>query len=190
MLTLLKLLKVTASELKQGQYIRYKNMTSLIQSTTHSHVARGGALIKINLQQINKKQQTMTVRPQEVIEVVELEWIKSEILYKDKETVSIEVDGDFQSIPLELIPNSDFVDSGMTIQFGLQDGEIITAKLPQTHTYKVTGINSDGVVARTKGTTLVKATLSSGASLKVPSFVKVNDSVEVSLKDFEYRKRI
>ena len=183
-------MKILASEVEQGQYVKYKNNLMQVTNASHNHLGRGGALLKITLQSLKTGgHQTASFRPQEQLEIADMEWLPTIVMDKDEDSISFEIDGDFETAPLTISPNHEFLDIGMKIQLGRFEDEYISVKLPHSHIYTIQSIDSDSTRARAKGNTNAKATLTSGASMKVPSFLKQGDRIEIGLRDFTYKKR-
>eukprot|EP00835_Amoeboradix_gromovi_P004898 NODE_414_length_9102_cov_0.404754.p5 type:complete len:197 gc:universal NODE_414_length_9102_cov_0.404754:4172-4762(+) len=186
-----RFVKVLAHEVELGQYIKYKGNLMRATSVTHSHLGRGGASLKISLQStLNGGCQNVSFRPSEQLELVDVDWQQFIVVEKDKKAIYIDNDGEIESIALDLIENSEFVEAGMKVNVAKDENDFISCKLPNSHVYTISAVSEDIVKQRVKGTTSVKATLSSSAVLKVPSFIKVNDKIEVGLRDFAYKRRV
>ena len=156
----------------------------------HSHLGRGGALMKITLQSLTVGgNQVATLRPQEQLELAELEWISSIVMHKDKDSFLVEIDGECESLPLSIVDIPEFVDVGMPIQLGKFEEEFITSKLPNSYIFTIGQIDPTAPKARAKGNANIKATLTCGAVVKVPAFISEGDKIEVNLKECSYKRK-
>ena len=182
-----------ASDMKKGQTILVNGTLYAIVDYQHVKLGKGGAVYQTKIKSIIEgTTQTMRFRAEENIEEAYLDKRTYEYLYSagnehilmDIETYDqISLDDDaFGDGPKYLKPNT-------RLQVSMYDGRPVVITLPNTVDLEVTDTAPE-IKGATATNQYKSATMETGLSVMVPSFVKNGDIIRVDTRTGEYVTRV
>ena len=182
-----------ASDMKKGQTILVNGTLYAIVDYQHVKLGKGGAVYQTKIKSIIEgTTQTMRFRAEENIEEAYLDKRTYEYLYSagnehilmDIETYDqISLDDDaFGDGPKYLKPNT-------RLQVSMYEGRPVVVTLPNTVDLEVTDTPPE-IKGATATNQYKSATMETGLSVMVPSFVKNGDIIRVDTRTGEYVTRV
>src|SRR3989344_6314309 len=185
-------MNTNAGNLKKGEFIRYQNEFWQIQKAEFYSPGKGSALMKTRIKNLlSGKNIDYTFKSNEVVEIVDIDSIEMQFLYKDAQELHFMNERTYQQykIPLKIVGDaSDFLQEGKKYFVYLHNDEPLTVRPPLSVKLKV--IETDQAI---KGDTVTgakkPAKLETGVIVQVPLFVKVGDIITVNPETGEYGER-
>src|SRR3989338_8689558 len=186
-------MKVNAGNLKKGDFIRYQNEIWQVQKADFYSPGKGSALMKTRIKNLlTVKNIDCTFKSNEEIEVIEVESVEMQYLYKDAENLHFMNERTYQqyTLPTQIVGEvSDFLQEGKKYFVYLHQEKPLTVKSPMSVRLKVVetenAIKGDTVTGAKK-----RAKLETGVIIQVPLFVKVGDIVVVNPETGAYVERV
>ena len=186
-------MNTNAGNLKKGEFIRYQNEFWQIQKAEFYSPGKGSALMKTRIKNLlSGKNIDYTFKSNEVVEIVDIDSIEMQFLYKDAQELHFMNERTYQQykIPLKIVGDaSDFLQEGKKYFVYLHNDEPLTVRPPLSVKLKV--IETDQAI---KGDTVTgakkPAKLETGVIVQVPLFVKVGDIITVNPETGEYGERV
>ncbi|KAF7727084.1 hypothetical protein EC973_008047 [Apophysomyces ossiformis] len=191
--------KLSVSSVKKGQIVQYQNGPWRVLARDHSAAGRGGAVIKVELENIiTQAKVTERFKSGSSVEILNLQHENYQFLYEDAGSIHLLEPETFEEIEMK----AENCEGGLTMAGMLEEGMPISVsflttpeegrqpigfKLPPKHTFEVQSVRARA--GQAKGTVYQSATLSNGAKIDVPEFVKEGDRILVDLENMKYVKR-
>ncbi|KAG0164393.1 hypothetical protein DFQ28_010363 [Apophysomyces sp. BC1034] len=191
--------KMSVAAVKKGQIVQYQNGPWKVLARDHSSTGRGGAVIKVDLENIiTQAKVSERFKSGSSVEILNLQHETYQFLYEDSGLIHLLEPETFEELEMKAenceggVTVAEMMEEGMPISVSFlttpEDGrQPIAFKLPAKHTFEV-----GSVVARAgqaKGTVFQSATLTNGAKIDVPEFVKEGDRILIDLETMKYLKR-
>src|SRR5215207_5199537 len=182
---------IEAGDLKRGVTLRLDGNLYRVINTAYNKPGRGTASMRTTLLDIRSGHTQQRVFPAGdrldniFVEAEDVEFLYGDELLHfmntqtyDQYDTSISLFGDDRL----------FLKEGMQLKLKIYEGNAIDYELPTTVAYKV--VDSEvAVVGNTAGNVTKKVTIDSGASVTVPMFINVGDSIKVDTRDGSYISR-
>ncbi|MDO8611155.1 MAG: elongation factor P [bacterium] len=185
-------MKTNAGNLKKGEFVFYQNEIWQVQKADFYSPGKGSALMKTRIKNVvSGKNVEYTYRSSESVEVLEVDSIEMQYLYKDNENVFFMDERSYNqySIPLSIIGDvSDFFKEGDKMYVYVQDEKPLTIRPPMSVKLKVTEAE-DAAKGDTVSGAKKPVKLETGATVMVPIFVKVGETITVNPETREYTGR-
>lgn len=186
-------MKTNAGNLKKGDFVYHQGEIWQVQKADFYSPGKGSALMKTRIKNlISGKNIEYTYKSAESVETLEVESIEMQYLYKDKESCYFMNERNYNqySVPLTVIGSvADFFKEGDKMYVYLHDDKPLTIRAPLSVKLKVVeaeeAVKGDTVSGAKK---LVK--LETGASVMVPIFIKVGETIMVNPETGEYTGRV
>lgn len=186
-------MKTNAGNLKKGQFISYNNEIWQVQKAEFYSPGKGSALMKTVLKNINSgKTLAYTFKSNDGVESVEVDIVELQYLYKDSHYLYFMNERTYEQYQLNLALGGNVVDylkEGDKLYILMREGKPLSLRPPQTVKLKV--VKAEEAV---KGDTVTGAkkivTVETGASVAVPLFIKVGDTVVINPETGEYIERV
>ena len=180
-----------ATELKTGIIFKMNDYPYIVLKYEHIKVGRGSASVKLRVKniitgQVMDKGCVSTER----FEDAEVFRKNAQYLYKDKNYVFMDPDTYEQfNIPAELLGESaKFLLEGQSVQVQYFEGKPILVDLPISMVFEVV-YTEPGFKGNTVNNVLKDAKISTGAVVKVPTFVKIGDKIKIDTRDGSYSSK-
>ncbi len=179
--------------MKKGQTIIVDGKLYIVVDYQHVKLGKGGAIYQTKIKGVvDGLTQNIRLRAEETVEEAFMDKRKFEYLYSqpndhvlmDMESYDqISLDDDaFGDGRLYLKPNTE-------LQVSMYDGKPVVVTLPNTVELEVTDTPPE-IKGATATNQYKAATLETGVTVDVPSFVKVGDIVRVDTRSGEYLTRV
>ena len=178
-----------AGNLKKGEFIRYQNDIWQVQKAEFYSPGKGSALMKAKIKNVNSgKNIDYTFKSNEEVDVVQVESIELQFLYKDEQTLHFMNERDYHQyeIPISIVGEAaEFMKDGEKYFVYLLNDKPLNIRPPMSIRLKVleteASIKGDTVTGAKK-----PAKLETGVTVLVPLFVKVGDTVIVNPETGQY----
>ncbi|MEA3460167.1 MAG: elongation factor P [Chloroflexota bacterium] len=184
---------ITANDLRRGTTFERDEELYEVVSYKHSHIARGGATVRVRLRNLRTGAITdHTFSPDERFNDFRLELREVQYLYNDgafyyfMDTETYEQPALRAQVLGEAVK---YLKENMLLYIASYEGEPLRIELPTTVDLEVTeappGYAGDTATGATK-----RVTLETGLKLQVPLFVEEGDVVRVDTRTGEYVTRV
>lgn len=186
-------MKIVGTQLRNGLTIIYNDEPYKIFSFEHRTPGKGNALMSVKMRNlITGVAIPQRFRPDEQIEKAEMEQQEMEYLYEDGDSFIFMNTENYEQIPIskEFLGDSVyFLQPNMKVEVEFFNGKPIGVKLPKLVPLKITETEPS-----LKGATAARqtkpATLESGLTIQVPSFIESGEVVNVDTDSLEYNSRV
>lgn len=183
---------ITARQFRGGFVIEIQKGLFLILDSQHIKPGKGGAFVRTRLKNLQTSAITeRTFRPEDTFPRAYIEEKKMQYLYKDHSTYYFMDQLTYEQVGLkeEMMGDSvKFLKDGVGVTASFYKDSIIGIALPSFVNLKVTytepGIRGDTAKGGSK-----PATLETGAVIKVPLFIKTDDTIKIDTRTGEYAGR-
>ncbi|RCI06774.1 hypothetical protein CU098_012844 [Rhizopus stolonifer] len=192
--------KLSVGSVKKGQIVQFKDKAWRVLTRDHVSTGRGGAVVKIDLQDILSGQKiNERFKSGDSVEILNLTEEPYQYLYSEGDKVHLLNLETFEEIEMA----SSKCEGGDRAVGMLEDSMPLTVnflttpehgrqpcifKLPTNYTYTV-GSVVDRAGQAAKGTVYKTAVLTNGSKLQVPEFVNEGDKIVVDIETMKYIKR-
>ncbi|HSX47794.1 MAG TPA: elongation factor P [Patescibacteria group bacterium] len=184
-------LKIT--DLKKGTIFKLDNKPYKVVEYNQKVIGRGGSIVNVKIKNlINSKVLDKTFKGSDQIEHAEVTQQSAQYLYKNGQILHFMNANTYDQLSAneEIITDSaSYIKEGDNVQLEVFDGQIININLPKNVNLRVEycepAIKGDTTTAITK-----IAKLETGASIKVPAFIKTGDLISVDTQTGSYRERV
>jgi len=180
------------TDLKKGAVISVDGQPYKVVEYSQKVMGRGGSIVNVKIKNlINGAVIPKTYKGQEKIERAEVTNQAVQYLYSDGTDVFFMNPTSFEQFQLPLGDAEDvpkFVKEGEEVQLQFFDGRVIAVDLPTTVTLAVE-YTENVVKGDTTSSVQKDAKLETGATVKVPSFVKTGDVLKIDTRDGSYVAR-
>lgn len=185
-------MKTNAGNLKKGDFVYYQNEIWQVQKADFYSPGKGSALMKTRIKNlVLGKNIEYTYKSSESVETLDVTSVEMQYLYKDSENLYFMDERTYNqySVPLSIVGSvSDFFKEGDKMFVYLHDEKPLTLRPPLSVRVKVTeaedAAKGDTVSGAKK---LVK--VETGATVMVPIFVKIGETITVNPETSEYTGR-
>lgn len=178
-----------ATALKTGTIYKEDDAPFLVVKYEHVKTARGGATVKVKVRnlitgQVLQKSYSHTSR----VEDADVATRKSQYLYKDgneymfMDPITFSQFGITEDIVRDA---SKFITEGENVLVKFFEDAPISIDLPNSMVFEVT-YTEPGYKGNTVTNTFKDATISTGAVVKVPTFIKIGDRVKIDTRSGTY----
>ncbi|MEY4723525.1 MAG: hypothetical protein RLZZ324_1038 [Candidatus Parcubacteria bacterium] len=183
----------TTADIKKDLFIRHKDAICAIVEFQFVNPGKGSAFVRTRLKNVQTgKVLEHTFKSGEDIDVVDLERVNMQYLYKDADNYSFMDNKTFETygIPVEVLG-----DKGQWLKEGqeaivLMHGEqALSVALPMKLSFKVTEAMPAVKGDTSSGRVLKEVTIETGAKIKVPIFIDQGEDVIVNTETGEYVER-
>lgn len=182
---------ISVTDLRAGTTFEEDQQLFQVLSYEHIKMGRGSANIKVKVRNLR----TGSITDKSFIsgaKINDIQLTKKQLqfLYKDSNTAYFMDPTSFEqtSIPLELLPENQFLKEGEMATVSFFDNEPLSLNLPPKMEFTVveTGPGEKGNSA----TNIYKdATLENGIRVKVPLFIKIGDRILIDTRTLNYHEK-
>ncbi|KAG2184378.1 hypothetical protein INT43_000287 [Umbelopsis isabellina] len=192
--------KLAVGSIRKGQVVQHKDRPMKVINRDHVSTGRGGAVVKMDLQDILSGQKANErFKSSDSLEVLTLADETYQFLYSDAGKIHLLHGETYEEVELDESAcdlgskGISMLEDGMPIavsflttpQAGTQP---ITFKLPAQYEYTVQSVIERAGQAA-KGTVYKQATLTNGAKVQVPEFISEGEKIVVDINELKYVKR-
>jgi len=177
-----------ASDLKTGVIFKDTGAPFLVMRYEHIKTARGGATVRVKGRNLITGQVLeKSWGSSDKVEDADVTRKNAQYLYKDNGYVFMDPDTYEQTtFPEDLLGDSaKFLVEGEKVQVVSFEDRAISIDLPITMTFEI-AYTEPGFKGNTVSNVYKDATLTNGAVVKVPTFIKIGDVVKIDTRSSEY----
>ena len=180
------------TDLKKGQIFQLDGEPFRVMEYNQKVMGRGGSIVNVKIKSLlNGKVLAKTFKGNESIEPADVTNQTVQYLYNDGQNYFFMNGDSFEQFEISADIISDqagYLKEGEPVQAQLFDGRVINIELPKNVYLEVTYTESV-VKGDTTSSVLKDATLETGATIKVPAFIKQGDIISVDTTTGAYRER-
>lgn len=185
---------INLNALKPKMVILVEGKPCLVVSTSHIHMGRGGAILRIKLKNLlNNNTVEKTFKGNEKLEEANLQKKEVSFLYKDKDNSYFMDNEIYEQF---FVPNSqigekiEFLKEGLEVEVLNFNGEIVSIELPPKIELKVTSAPSGVRGDTAQGNATKEVILETGAKVQVPLFIKEGEVIRINTDTGKYTERV
>lgn len=183
----------TTSDITKGIAMMHKGDIHVVTDFQFVNPGKGAAFVRTKLKNVKTgKVLEETFKSGEAIDLVDLDRVKMQYLYKDQSGYHFMNPSSYEQVDMsvaEVGEQGAYLTDGQEITLFMHDGRAITLELPKKMTCKVIsappGVRGDTA----SGRVLKEATLENGITVGVPIFINEGDMIVVSTETGEYVER-
>jgi len=186
---------VSTSDFRNGLCLEYDNDLYIIVSFLHSKTARSGASVRTKMKSITTgRTKEVTFNAGDKVVDARIERRPYQFLYKDDMGYNFMHLETYEQISLEesFVENHDLMKDGQEVYIVFHDEteKALSCELPPFVELQVT-YTEPGLKGDTASSSASKpATLETGAEIKVPLFVDIDDVLKIDTRNREYTERV
>lgn len=183
---------ISTNQFKNGLFIKLNNDIFVIMEWQHYKPGKGGAFVRTRLRNIRTTNVLdKTFRSGETVEDIFVEEKKYQYLYSSEGQYHFMDNENYEQIVLTEEKVSDvkkFLKENIEVDVSVHEGNVLSIKLPIFIEMKVAetepGIKGDTAKSGTKS-----AKLETGATVQVPLFINIGDTIKIDTRSGEYTGR-
>lgn len=180
------------TDLKKGTVCQIDGKPYRVIEYAQKVMGRGGSIVNVKLKNLlDGSVIPKTFKGQDKIEMAEVTNKAAQYLYHEMDIFYFMDPEEFEQfeLPIDIVDEArHYLKEGDTLSLQIFNGRIINVELPKNIYLEVT-YTEDVVKGDTTSSVLKDATLETGLTIKVPSFIKQGDIVSVDTATGEYRER-
>ena len=186
-------MKISASEIRVGMLIEYKNDLWQVLKTQHVKPGKGGAFAQVEMKSVNKNTKlNERFRSSESVEKASLDEIKFNFLYADENNLYFMNPTSFEQIEIKkdiIGEKSKLLTENLEVKISFYNESAITVDLPNQVTCKIE-LTDVALKGQTVSSSYKPATLDNGLNIQVPPFIEAGDKVVIDTRNLEYIKKL
>ncbi|MBD1165135.1 elongation factor P [Pelagibacterales bacterium SAG-MED13] len=186
-------MKISASEIRVGMLLEYKNDLWQVLKTQHVKPGKGGAFAQVEMKSVNKNTKlNERFRSSESVEKASVEETSFNYLYEDGNKYFFMNPKSFEQIEINKTlvgEKGKLLTENLKVSVSFYNDNPISIELPNQVTCKV---NSTDVALKgqTVSSSYKPATLENGLIIQVPPFIEASDNIIIDTRDLTYIKKI
>ena len=186
-------MKISASEIRVGMLIEYKNDLWQVLKTQHVKPGKGGAFAQVEMKNVNKNTKlNERFRSSETVEKASLDEIKFNYLYDDENNYHFMNPKSFEQITIKkdtIGQKGKMLTENLEVNISFYNENPLDVDLPNqvACTIKSTDVALKG---QTVSSSYKPAILDNGINIQVPPFIESGDKIIVDTRTIEYIKKI
>ena len=185
-------MKISASEIKPGSIIEYKNDLWRCLKSQAVKPGKGGAFNQVELKSITKGTKlNERFRSSETIEKASLDEREYQYLYTENEYLVFMDSKNFEqtSVPKEIIGDDEkILKENMEVKIEFYDDKPLIVTLPKSADYEI--LETEAVVkGQTASSSYKPAVIQNNVKIQVPPFINQGDIVSIDCHSREYIKK-
>lgn len=184
---------INTSELKNGGKVIFDNQPYACLSVDFVKPGKGAAFYKTKVQNLlTGNVLEKTLRSGEKVEEADVLDTDMEYLYQDGDGFVFMDSSTYDQLSIEskvVGKNADFLLENTSCVVTLWNGSAISIRLPNTITLEVT-YTEPAVKGDTQSRVMKDATIATGATVQVPTFIDIGDQVIIDTRTREYTGRV
>tara|TARA_B100000886_G_scaffold313392_1_gene249990 strand:- start:1700 stop:2260 length:561 start_codon:yes stop_codon:yes gene_type:complete len=186
-------MKISASDIRVGMLLEYKNDLWQVLKTQHVKPGKGGAFAQVEMKSIEKNTKlNERFRSSETVEKASLEETKYNYLYQDESNFFFMDPKNFEQIQIkrEIIGDrGKLLTENLEVSVSFYNDNPISIELPNQVKCKIETTDA-ALKGQTVSSSYKPAKLNNGLSIQVPPFIEVGDEVIIDTRNLDYVKKI
>ena len=184
---------INTNELKNGVKLLFNSEPYVALNVDFVKPGKGAAFYKIRVQNLlTGNVLDKTLRSGEKVETADVMDTDMEYLYFDGSAYVFMDSTSYEQVSISedsVGDAKDFLLENLQCQVTLWDGQAIAVRLPNTITTSVT-YTEPAVKGDTQSRVMKEATIETGASVTVPTFIDIGETIQVDTRTREYVGRV
>ena len=180
------------TDLKKGTVFQLDGTPYKVIEYSQKVVGRGGSIVNVKIKSLlDGKVLDKTFKGNDSIQPADVSTSNAQYLYSDGGTFYFMDEASFEQheVPADIVGDyAKFMKEGDRVQAQSFNGQIITVEPPKNVYLEVT-YTEDAVKGDTSSSITKEATLETGATVRVPAFIKTGDVISVDTTSGAYRER-
>lgn len=185
-------MKINAGNLKKGEFVRYQNEIWQVQKADFYSPGKGSALMKTRIKNIiSGKNVEYTFKSNEDVDVLEVQSIEMQYIYKDGESLYFMDDRTYNQIAVPVSTVGEiarFFKEGNKYFIYMHDDKALTVRPPMSVKFKIVK-TEDAVKGDTVSGAKKPAEIETGGIIMVPLFIKAGETIVINPETGEYVER-
>ncbi|MFL2851972.1 MAG: elongation factor P [Candidatus Pelagibacter sp.] len=186
-------MKISASEIRVGMLLEYRNDLWQVLKTQHVKPGKGGAFAQVEMKSVNKNTKlNERFRSSETIEKASLEETKYNFLYQDESNYFFMEPKSFDQIQIkkDLIGEKGrLLTENLEVSVSFYNEVPISVDLPNQVTCEIETTDA-ALKGQTVSSSYKPAILNNGLNIQVPPFIEAGDEIIIDTRNLEYVKKI
>ena len=186
-------MKISASEIRVGMLLEYRNDLWQVLKTQHVKPGKGGAFAQDETKSVNKNTKlNERFRSSETIEKASLEETKYNFLYQDESNYFFMEPKSFDQIQIkkDLIGEKGrLLTENLEVSVSFYNEVPISVDLPNQVTCEIETTDA-ALKGQTVSSSYKPAILNNGLNIQVPPFIEAGDEIIIDTRNLEYVKKI
>lgn len=180
------------TDLKKGTIFEYEGVPYRVLEYGQKVMGRGGSIVNVKIRSLlDGKVLAKTFKGNEQLEPANVANGNAQYLYNDGSTFYLMDEESFEQheVGADIFGDlANYLKEGDRVQTQSFNGIVINVELPKNVYLKVT-YTEDAVKGDTSSSITKEATLETGATVRVPAFIKTGDVISVDTSSGAYRER-
>ena len=186
-------MKISASDIRVGMLLEYKNDLWQVLKTQHVKPGKGGAFAQVEMKSVNKNTKlNERFRSSESVEKASLEETKFNFLYSDENNLFFMNPTSFEQVEVkkEIVGEKyKLLTENLEVNISFYNDSPIAVDLPNQVTCKIEETDV-ALKGQTVSSSYKPATLDNGLNIQVPPFIESGDLVIIDTRDLKYIKKL
>ena len=186
-------MKISASDIRVGMLLDYKNDLWQVLKTQHVKPGKGGAFAQVEMKSLNKNTKlNERFRSSESIEKASLEEIKFNFSYNDETDYYFINPLTFDQINIKkniVGEKGKMLTENLVVTISFFNEKPLTVELPNQITCKIKTTDA-ALKGQTVSSSYKPAVLDNGINIQVPPFIESGDDIIIDTRTIEYVKKI
>jgi len=186
-------MKISASDIRVGMLLEYKNDLWQVLKTQHVKPGKGGAFAQVEMKSIEKNTKlNERFRSSETVEKASLEETKYNYLYQDESNFFFMDPKNFEQIQIKrkiIGDQGKLLTENLEVSVSFYNDNPISIELPNQVKCKIETTDA-ALKGQTVSSSYKPAKLNNGLSIQVPPFIEVGDEVIIDTRNLDYVKKI
>jgi elongation factor P len=186
-------MKISASEIRVGMLLEYKNDLWQVLKTQHVKPGKGGAFAQVEMKSLEKNTKlNERFRSSETVEKASLEETSFNYLYEDEINYFFMNPKTFDQIQIKKENIGDkgkLLTENLEVSISFYNDSPISVDLPNQVTSKI-ATTDVALKGQTVSSSYKPASLDNGLNIQVPPFIESGDEVVIDTRTLEYIKKI
>jgi elongation factor P len=183
---------LSITNLKKGTIFQFKGIPYKVVEYSQKVLGRGGSIVNVKIKSlVDGKVLDKTFKGNDSIESADIQNSNAQFLYADDKNLFFMDDKTYATFEVAkdiLGPQSRYLKEGLQVIAQAFDGKVINVEVPKNVYLKVDYAES-AVKGDTSSAITKEAKLETGATIKVPAFIKTGDIISVDTTTGNYRER-
>ena len=186
-------MKISASEIRVGMLLEYKDDLWQVLKTQHVKPGKGGAFAQVEMKSVIKNTKlNERFRSTETVEKASLEETNFNYSYEDENNFFFMDPKSFDQIQIKksmVGQKGKLLTENLEVTISFYNNDPISLDLPNQVECKINTTDA-ALKGQTVSSSYKPATLDNGLSIQVPPFIEAGDKVIINTKNLEYVKKI
>ncbi len=186
-------MKISASDIRVGMLLEYKNDLWQVLKTQHVKPGKGGAFAQVEMKSLNGNTKlNERFRSSESVEKASLNELKFNYLYDDETDYYFMNPKSFDQINIKkdtVGEKGKMLSENLEVSISFYNEKPLVVELPNQVTCKVK-VTDVALKGQTVSSSYKPATLYNGINIQVPPFIESEDEIIVDTRTIEYIKKV